>query len=296
MHRAQVSYTNDPGGGYRCSYYNEDTNKTTTNHSGEAIDLKVIRSDWSTERKSEVVEVLGQDVTIQYRDAARNFKGICLAAGIPDDVRAAGVIHMERHIPVKPGGYYAGTYVHLDVRTALDSVGGHPTEWYAKTYAEMNEPLYNGGVFSLATAEPPDAPPPPPPYSASVVEATAVEEATHEVWEDYYIADLERIESSSDALAGDTDPIMSTVDESPEELIILATETGVGGASALLYDKADTIESSRRSFILAQHTRDDYRSFGRITNDKLTAALQASNALFRRRFENYILPAEDCNA
>jgi len=295
--RAESSYYNVPGGGYRCAYDNEAKNRTTTNHIGNAIDVKPFKDDWSEAPLYEEQTVMGETISVKYTDATRNFRLVCNAAGIPSDIRASDVVYMERDVPLTPAGYYSSTWVHLDVRTALDGIGGHPADWYATTYTELNAPLYQGQLLIFASAEPPPAPPAPPLYGSQAEEFVAAAAAsTLEEWNVYMASEASRLEASTSSLAGDIDPAIVAAAGLPEELVNLAHEVGINGVLAIAYDRADVIEAARRSYILSQHTRDDYRSFSRLTNDKLVSALDASNALFRRRFENYSLPAEDCNA
>ncbi len=297
LHRADCSYFNVPGGGYRCAYNNEAKNRTTVNHVGYAIDILPYRADWSAAKQFTPTLVGGYTVNVGYTDAAQNFRDVCVAAGVSTALgHAAGDVYMEPDVPATPSGAYTTSWVHLDVRTALDSVGGHPTEWFATTHEEINAPLYMGQLISFASAAPPNGPPTPDLPSTQIDEAEAVAAASGlDSWVRYVSAEQTFYTSSSSGLAGTSNHQLAAAQGLPSDLINEGHSTGVNGARREAYDRADAIESSRRSFLLAQHTRDDYRNFGRITNLKLVEALRSSNAAFRRRFENYTLPAESCS-
>lgn len=296
MHRANCTYYNVSGGGYRCAYYNEDKNYTTTNHIGQALDIKPFRSDWSEAKKLVTVTVGGNQKSLVYTDAVYNFRDICEEAGIPDDVRESGTIYMERNVPLTFNGYYASSWVHLDVRTALDDIGGHPSDWYGTSYEEVDAPFYAGQLLSIASAAPPSAPDVPPPYDVDEVVASVDPSASGiEAWSNFVVEEQGRIDASTDALAGTADPVAVPQPSDIEGVVNAGVAGGTNGLLNLAYSQADIMEAARRSYLMSRHTRDDYRTFGRINNAKLKSALSINNAMFLRRFENFSAPIEDCH-
>lgn len=290
--------------GYRCALDNVAKGRTTINHMGDAVDFVPYRANWSRAVTTEVVDVGGTDVTVKYieavREARETFEDV---AGIPDDTRASDVIYMERQYPtVAPpssNSYYAGRWIHLDVRTALDSIGGTPVSWYVTDLYDANFPYYGNQLLSIASAEPPP-PPSPPALPAEQQEAAAEFSYIGEgmaAYERWLGSQYTEIDGTKTALAGTTEAPLpyDVADSEVQGVLSEAYEVGSVGMLATLSNSADTMESFRRSAVSANHTRYDHRAFGEEDLDRFKDTLRQNQSRLRQRYEAMSELLGDCN-